>query len=65
MRNDQNSCLGQLLNVGFKPDEGGKIQMVRWLIEKKDFWLREDDFSDGYPHTPTSREGIRSSLEIL
>lgn len=65
MGNNQNSCLSQLLDVLFKPNECGKIQMVRGLIKKEYFWLREDNLSDSDSHTPTSREGIRSSLEIL
>jgi|TARA_B110001450_G_C17611581_1_gene477505 hypothetical protein len=65
MRNDDNSCVVEGLDVNFKPDEGYEIQVIGRLIEHEDLWLAEDDLGDRDSHSPSSRELLGRPGELL
>jgi len=52
-------------NVLLEPDESDQIQVISRLIEHEDFWLAEDNLSDGDSHSPTSREFVGRPVKLL
>jgi hypothetical protein len=40
------------------------VQVVSGLIEEKDLRFTEDDLSDGYSHSPASREVLGSDTQV-
>ena len=54
VRDDDDSCLIELLDVAFEPDESWDIQVIRRLVKKQDFRLSENDLRDGDSHSPST-----------
>jgi len=64
MRNNKYGNI-KLLNIVFKPNKRNKIQMICWLIQKKNLRLRKDNLSNSNSHSPTTRESFGLIVKFL